>query len=156
VIISASFYPIGSICTTRFQAQHQIGYVALKTASRNFGWVYIFSQTKRIFPAKALNWSAKDISSEPEKCDCPLRRSAWQQLYPTMRLRFPIEVILVCIRWYAAYPLSYSNHDMAIAPNLLNQQFNPSRPNEVWVTDITYVWTDIRSLCATSAKKCQS
>jgi putative transposase len=23
------------------------------------------------------------------------------------RLRFPIEVILVCIRWYAAYPLSY-------------------------------------------------
>jgi transposase InsO family protein len=35
-----------------------------------------------------------------------------------------------------------SNHDMAIAPNLLNQQFNPSRPNEVWVTDITYVWTD--------------
>lgn len=25
----------------------------------------------------------------------------------TMRMRFPIEVILVCIRWYAAYPLSY-------------------------------------------------
>ena len=22
-------------------------------------------------------------------------------------LRFPIDVILVCIRWYAAYPLSY-------------------------------------------------
>jgi hypothetical protein len=25
----------------------------------------------------------------------------------TMRMRFPIDVILVCIRWYAAYPLSY-------------------------------------------------
>ena len=25
----------------------------------------------------------------------------------TKRLRFPIDVILVCIRWYAAYPLSY-------------------------------------------------
>jgi putative transposase len=23
------------------------------------------------------------------------------------RMRFPIDVILVCIRWYAAYPLSY-------------------------------------------------
>ena len=23
------------------------------------------------------------------------------------RVRFPIDVILVCIRWYAAYPLSY-------------------------------------------------
>ena len=25
----------------------------------------------------------------------------------TKRLRFPLEVILVCIRWYVAYPLSY-------------------------------------------------
>ena len=25
----------------------------------------------------------------------------------TKRMRFPIEVILVCLRWYAAYPLSY-------------------------------------------------
>jgi transposase-like protein len=25
----------------------------------------------------------------------------------TKGLRFPIDVILVCIRWYAAYPLSY-------------------------------------------------
>jgi putative transposase len=23
------------------------------------------------------------------------------------RMRFPLDVILVCIRWYAAYPLSY-------------------------------------------------
>ena len=25
----------------------------------------------------------------------------------TQGMRFPIDVILVCIRWYAAYPLSY-------------------------------------------------
>ena len=25
----------------------------------------------------------------------------------TKRMRFPLDVILVCIRWYAAYPLSY-------------------------------------------------
>ena len=25
----------------------------------------------------------------------------------TKRMRFPIDVILVCIRWYGAYPLSY-------------------------------------------------
>ena len=25
----------------------------------------------------------------------------------TKGMRFPIDVILVCIRWYAAYPLSY-------------------------------------------------
>ncbi|SMP76415.1 hypothetical protein SAMN06295970_12453 [Noviherbaspirillum suwonense] len=25
----------------------------------------------------------------------------------TKGMRFPVDVILVCIRWYAAYPLSY-------------------------------------------------
>ena len=25
----------------------------------------------------------------------------------TKRMRFPLDIILVCIRWYAAYPLSY-------------------------------------------------
>ena len=25
----------------------------------------------------------------------------------TQGMRFPIDIILVCIRWYAAYPLSY-------------------------------------------------
>jgi transposase InsO family protein len=34
-----------------------------------------------------------------------------------------------------------SKHDKAIAPNLLEQQFDVDAPNEAWVGDITYVWT---------------
>lgn len=34
-----------------------------------------------------------------------------------------------------------SNHDLPIAPNLLMQRFMPTRPNEIWVTDITYIPT---------------
>lgn len=34
-----------------------------------------------------------------------------------------------------------SNHNNLIAPNLLNQDFTTSLPNQVWVADITYVWT---------------
>lgn len=34
-----------------------------------------------------------------------------------------------------------SKHDLPVAENLLAQQFAPTRPNEVWVTDITYVPT---------------
>jgi transposase InsO family protein len=34
-----------------------------------------------------------------------------------------------------------SNHDLAVAPNLLDRQFNPSGANEVWVADITYIPT---------------
>jgi len=35
-----------------------------------------------------------------------------------------------------------SNHKLPVAPNLLNQNFSASKPNEKWVTDITYIWTD--------------
>lgn len=35
-----------------------------------------------------------------------------------------------------------SGHDLPVAPNLLNQTFLPTRPNEAWVADITYVATE--------------
>lgn len=34
-----------------------------------------------------------------------------------------------------------SNHDLPVAENLLEQRFAPVRPNEAWVTDITYIPT---------------
>ena len=34
-----------------------------------------------------------------------------------------------------------SDHDLKIYPNILNRQFNVEEPNQVWVTDITYIWT---------------
>jgi len=34
-----------------------------------------------------------------------------------------------------------SNHDFSVAKNVLNRDFKASRPNEKWVTDITYVET---------------
>jgi transposase InsO family protein len=34
-----------------------------------------------------------------------------------------------------------SNHDLPVAENKLNQEFSATKPNEKWVTDITYIWT---------------
>jgi transposase InsO family protein len=34
-----------------------------------------------------------------------------------------------------------SRHSEAISPNLLDRQFDVAAPNQVWTTDITYVWT---------------
>lgn len=35
-----------------------------------------------------------------------------------------------------------SAHAQPIAPNVLERDFETSAPNNVWVTDVTYVWTD--------------
>lgn len=35
-----------------------------------------------------------------------------------------------------------SNHDLPVAENLLNREFEAERPNQKWVSDITYVPTD--------------
>ena len=32
--------------------------------------------------------------------------------------------------------------NLPIAPNLLDRNFNPAAPNQVWTFDITYLWTD--------------
>ncbi|WP_376768670.1 DDE-type integrase/transposase/recombinase, partial [Paenibacillus foliorum] len=32
-----------------------------------------------------------------------------------------------------------SNHTSPIAPNVLNQNFQITEPNKIWVTDITYI-----------------
>ena len=34
-----------------------------------------------------------------------------------------------------------SNHDLPVADNLLDRQFDPAAPNEAWVADITYIPT---------------
>jgi len=35
-----------------------------------------------------------------------------------------------------------SKHQLPVFPNLLDQNFNVKHPGEVWVSDITYVWTN--------------
>lgn len=35
-----------------------------------------------------------------------------------------------------------SKHDLPVAPNLLERDFDMGAPNEAWVSDITYLWTD--------------
>lgn len=34
-----------------------------------------------------------------------------------------------------------SKHNLPVAPNLLNREFTPQEPNQVWASDITYIWT---------------
>jgi putative transposase len=42
-------------------------------------------------------------------------------------------------RWKA---MTDSKHSLPVAPNLLDQRFAAERPNQVWLVDISYIWTD--------------
>ncbi|EGJ91988.1 putative transposase [Shigella flexneri 2747-71] len=44
------------------------------------------------------------------------------------------------------------NHNLPVAPNLLNQTFAPTAPNQVWVADLTYV-ANRRDGCTSLASK---
>ena len=35
-----------------------------------------------------------------------------------------------------------SRHTLPVAENLLDRQFTPTAPNQIWISDITYLWTD--------------
>lgn len=37
---------------------------------------------------------------------------------------------------------THCNHNKFIYPSPLNQKFDVRRPNEAWVNDITYIWTN--------------
>ena len=48
---------------------------------------------------------------------------------------------------YTRYPKRFkvttdSKHHYSIADNLLHRNFNVAKPNQVWTTDITYLWTN--------------
>ncbi len=60
--------------------------------------------------------------------------------------RFKTRRIMQELKLKVRYPKRFkvttdSNHSEAISPNRLDRQFKVAQPNQVWTTDITYVWT---------------
>jgi putative transposase len=65
--------------------------------------------------------------------------------YPVSRRR--VARIMRLHGWRAKAAKKYkattnSNHKLPVAQNLLEQDFRASKPNEKWVSDITYIWTN--------------
>jgi len=56
-------------------------------------------------------------------------------------IRLRKELNIHCIQKRKFKATTNSKHTLPVAENLLNQNFTPSVPNQVWVTDITYIPT---------------
>ena len=61
-------------------------------------------------------------------------------VYRVKKLRSKLGIRCKQIKKFKA--TTNSNHDMLVAANLLDQKFTATAPNQVWLTNITYVQTD--------------
>lgn len=50
-------------------------------------------------------------------------------------------------RWRPKFiATTHSRHDLPVAPNVLERQFDVNQPDQAWASDITYIRTDARWL----------
>ena len=83
----------------------------------------LFADNKKIYGSRRLSeaFINEDINVGRFKARQLMRKLALKPRYPK---RFKVT--------------TDSNHNEAIAPNILNRQFEVALPNSVWTTDITY------------------
>lgn len=88
---------------------------------------------QKIFQASYQSYGTPRIKKELEKYGYFVSRRRINKLMKLLGLFVK--------RSYKFRGLTDSNHKYPVAPNLLNQNFNVSRENQVWVSDMTYIAT---------------
>ena len=94
----------------------------------------LLDKIRRIFAQFRGRYGAPRIQNELAKNDIHVSRKRVARLMREAGLRAKGK------RKYKA--TTDSNHSLPIAPNLLNRDFEVAHPDRVWVSDITYLWTE--------------
>jgi putative transposase len=89
----------------------------------------------------AIHAARMCASDGPERLQDELRDDGFNAGVGRIQ-RFRTKLGLRCKQVRKVNTTTNSNHDLPVAPNLLNQNFQSTYPNETWVTDIPYVATD--------------
>ena len=90
-------------------------------------------QIQRIYDESHQNYGAPKITSELRKAGEIISERTVGQYMRQMGLR---------AQWVKPWVPTTVDPDFSDSlQNILDEQFNPERPNAVWCSDITYVWT---------------
>ena len=128
----------------------------------------------KIKPSSYYDWLSRDISEQQvhrNQCELLVKaaHSETKERYGVDRLHatlteqgHDISIYMVrsifdehgikCRRHNRFKMTTDSNHSKLVYPNVLDQQFDARRPNESWVSDITYIWTNEGWLYLASVK----
>ena len=140
-----------------------VKYAFIKANSKIFN-ITTMCRVLSVKPSSYYDWLGRDLSEQQihrNQCELLVRvahdetkqRYGYERLHahlneqgydisPYMVRSIKKEHGIKCRRHKRFKVTTDSNHNKLVYPNLLDQKFDSSRPNESWVSDITYIWTN--------------
>ena len=94
---------------------------------------YLADKVRQIFVENKCSLGSRRLSDRLKKQGIAIGRFKTRRIMRDLELqvRYPKRIKVT----------TDSNHSEVISPNRLDRQFQVTKPNQVWTTDITYVWT---------------
>lgn len=90
-------------------------------------------EIKRIYDASKQNYGTPKITRELRRAGKTISERTVGKYMREMGIK---------AQWIRPWTTTTRDSDFSSElHNILNEQFNPDRPNAVWCTDITYIWT---------------
>jgi putative transposase len=130
-----SDYPVAVACTALEVSP--AGYFAWKTrpeAPRTLSERALLRQMKEVFLASGTTYGARRIFAELQ--------AAHGYTGSVNRIKRLMRVAGLRPKAKKKFKATTdSHHGQPVAPNLLEQRFTAERPNQYWLSDLTYVWT---------------
>jgi transposase InsO family protein len=116
------------------------------SASAYYAWANTPENTEKAKQKTALEAKAKELFYEHRQTYGYRRLSDALCKTGIKSGHYQVRHLMARLGLKARYPKRFkvttdSNHNEAISPNILDRQFEVVAPNQVWTTDITYVWT---------------
>lgn len=128
-------FPVGMMC--RMLSVSSSGYYSWKNrplSDRNQANQKLLTEIKRVFEDENRRPGSPRISRRLQEEGKPASRHRVAKLMKDNDLRAK------AAKKYKA--TTNSNHSLPVAPNLLEQNFTADVPDQKWVSDITYIWTE--------------